>query len=107
MTRAEAIANWQNGIEFISKASTVEEPNPPHAPSKVTTYTCWNNYLTERKGDFTSGLTLLKAVLMEKVFDPPDYSQIETITDRSAYWAALKQYGVDHITAHPEIFPDE
>ena len=107
MTRAEAIANWQNGIEFISKATTVESPDPPDPPTKVTTYACWHTYLTARKSEFTAGSTLLKSVLMEYAFNPPTYSQIEAITDRASYWAALKQYGVDHITAHPEIFPDE
>jgi hypothetical protein len=106
MTRAEAILKWETGIEFISKATTVEEPNPN--PPKTTTYGCWDAFLSARHSDLVMGVTNLKSVLAAGLIDAPtgaQYAQIAAITERAAYWAALKQFGVDYITAHPEKFP--
>lgn len=103
MTREEAIANWQNGIELVSRAVVVAEPQPVD-PNKANTVACWNNWFTTRKGNFTAGIALLKSVYEQGPLNPPDYSAIAQITDMSAYWAYLVQFGVDFIDAHPEIF---
>mgnify|MGYP006291389861 CR=1 FL=1 len=106
MTRDDAIANWQQGINLVSKATTVEEPfveNPP----KVNSVTCWNNWFNDRKNEFLAGVTLLKSVVAEGPLDPPNYTEIAAITEIAPYWTYLKQFGVDFINAHPEIYPVE
>lgn len=103
MTREEAIANWQNGIDLVSKSITVDEPEPIN-PAKANTVACWNNWFTARKGNFTAGSSLLKSVYEQGPLNPPDYNAISQITEINAYWAYLTQYGIDFIDAHPEIF---
>ncbi len=103
MTRNEAIANWQNGIDLISQAVTVTEPQPVD-PGKANTVACWDNWFLARKGKFTSGISLLKTVYNQGPLQPPDYNAIAQVTEISAYWTYLKQYGIDYIDAHPEIF---
>ena len=105
MTRAEAIANWQNGIDFISKATNVNKPAEP--PTKVNSIACWNNWFIARKGNFTSGVALLKLVNDEGPLDPPDYTELGAITEIAAYWTFLEEHGEQFITDHPEIYPIE
>lgn len=106
MNRDDAIANWQQGINLVSKAVTVSEPEPTNPP-KVNSVTCWHNWFSARKNEFVAGITLLKAVITEGLLDPPNYTEVEAITETASYWAYLKQYGEDFITDHPEIFPVE
>ena len=106
MTRDDAIANWQQGITLVSKATTVQAP-PEQNPPKVNSIDCWNDWFIARKNEFVAGVTLLKSVSDAGPLDPPNFSEVEAITEIESYWAYLKQYGVDFINAHPQMFPVE
>lgn len=106
MTRAEALANWQQGIGLMEKATTVEEPQNTQTP-KVNSISCWDNFFNARKSEFIAGATLLRSVYSVQPPDPPDYAEIAAITEIAAFWSYMNQYGQDYITNHPEYFPIE
>jgi hypothetical protein len=106
MTRAEALANWQQGIGLMEKATTVEAPQDTGSP-KVNSVSCWDDFFDTRKSEFIAGATLLRSVYSINPPDPPNYAEIEAITEIDAYWNYLLQYGQDYITNHPEHFPIE
>jgi hypothetical protein len=106
MTRAEALANWQQGIGLMEKATTVEAPQTP-PNQKINAVSCWDGFFGARKMEFIAGATLLRSVYSIHPPDPPNYAEIAAITEIEAFWNYLSQYGQDFITDHPEYFPIE